>query len=277
MPYTAEISRKQATAFLFVLDQSGSMKDKMSSGITKADFVADVLNKTLANLIVRSTKSDGVRNYFDVGVIAYGGKGVGSGFDGEGTGSVLQALGDVAANPLRVEERTKKMDDGAGGLVEQPIKFPVWFEPKAVGGTPMCEAMRQAAAALVEWCDAHPGSYPPTVIHVSDGESTDGDPEEIGRQLHEIATDDGNVLVFNLHIDASEGTGIMFPNEEKSLPDAHSRRLFRMSSALPEHLVKFATQMGYTASPDSRFFGYKVGTEGIVDFFDIGTRASELR
>ncbi|HET6205017.1 MAG TPA: VWA domain-containing protein [Planctomycetota bacterium] len=277
MSYTAEISRKQATGFVFVIDQSGSMKDKMASGATKADFVADVLNKTLANLIIRSTKSDGVRNYFEVGVLVYGGKGVKPGFGEELSETLLQPLADVAANPLRVEERTKKVDDGAGGLVEQPIKFPVWFEPTSAGGTPVCEALRQTAASLVAWCDEHPNSYPPTVLHVTDGESTDGDPEEIGRQLQEIATSDGNVLVFNLHIDTSEGTGLMFPSDETSLPDANARRLFRMSSLLPEHLVKGAVQAGYSATHDSRFFGYKAGTEGIVDFFDIGTRASELR
>lgn len=277
MVYTAEISRRQATAFVFVIDQSGSMKNKMPSGATKADFVADVLNKTLANLVVRSTKSDGVRDYFDVGVIAYGGKGVGPGFGGKLSDDLLHRLSDVAAHPIRVEDRTKKVDDGAGDLVEQSIKFPVWFEPKSAGGTPMCEALRQTAAALVDWCEGHADSYPPTVIHVTDGESTDGDPEQIGRQLQEIATNDGNVLVFNLHIDVSEGTGLMFPASEQVLPDEHSRRLFRMSSDMPSHLSKIASQAGYPATEESRFFGYKAGTEGIVDFFDIGTRASELR
>ncbi len=71
MPYTAEISRSQPTAFLFVIDQSGSMDERMPSGKTKADFVADVLNKTIYQLIIRSTKADGVRNYFDLGVLAY--------------------------------------------------------------------------------------------------------------------------------------------------------------------------------------------------------------
>ena len=82
MPYTAEISRSQPTAFLFLIDQSGSMDEKLPSGESKANFVANVLNKTIYQLIIRSTKSDGVRNYFDLGVVAYGGNGIGSGFGG---------------------------------------------------------------------------------------------------------------------------------------------------------------------------------------------------
>ena len=71
MSYIAEISRSNPACFIFLVDQSGSMEDKMSSGRSKAQFVADVLNRTLVNLITRCTKSDGVRNYFEIGVIGY--------------------------------------------------------------------------------------------------------------------------------------------------------------------------------------------------------------
>jgi hypothetical protein len=276
MPYSAEISRSQPTAFLFVIDQSGSMDEKMPSGKTKADFVADVLNKTIYQLTIRSTKADGVRNYFDLGVLAYGGNGVGSGFGGSLSTSVIHPLSAVEQNPLRIDTRTKRVDDGAGGLVDQTVKFPVWFDPKSSGGTPMCEAMRQTAVLLVDWCNSHERSYPPTVIHVTDGQSTDGDAEEIAMQLQQISTNDGTVLLFNLHIDASEGAGLIFPSSEASLPDAQSKMLFRCSSQFPPHLLKVA-QEKYPVSAESKFFGYRVGIEGIVDFFDIGTRASELR
>lgn len=70
--YTAEISRTSPSAFLFIIDQSGSMDERMETEQTKAQFVADVLNKTLYQLVIRCTRADGVRNYFDMGVIAYG-------------------------------------------------------------------------------------------------------------------------------------------------------------------------------------------------------------
>src|SRR2546427_6684066 len=79
MSYQAQISRISPTAFLFVVDQSGSMADKMSSGRSKAEFVADALNRTLVNLVTRCSKSEGVRDYFDVGVIGYSGTTVGNG------------------------------------------------------------------------------------------------------------------------------------------------------------------------------------------------------
>jgi len=277
MPYAAEISRANPSCFLFVIDQSGSMDERMEGGTSKAAFVADVLNKTLYNLITRCTKADGCRPYFDVGVVAYGGNGVGSGFEGALSGTILHSLPEIEKNPLRIEERVKKVPDGAGGLVEQSTKFPVWFDPKNTGGTPMCEAMRRAAEVLVEWSDSHPNCYPATVIHVTDGQSTDGDPEHIATQLRQIATSDGQVLLFNLHIDATSSAPVIFPATESALPDHHSKALFRMSSGFPPHLVGAATERGYSATGESRFFGYKAGYEAIVDFFEIGTRASQMR
>jgi hypothetical protein len=145
MAYTAEISRINPTAFLFVVDQSGSMDEKMETGQSKAEFVADVLNKTLYQLVTRCRRAEGVRNYFDVGVLAYGGNGLQSGFAGPLATGIIHPLADIERNPLRIDDRTRRVPDGAGGLVEQSVKFPVWFEPVNTGGTPMCSALSKTA------------------------------------------------------------------------------------------------------------------------------------
>ncbi len=277
MAYEAQISRGNPTAFLFVVDQSGSMSDKMSSGKSKAEFVADALNRTLMNLVTRCTKAEGVRDYFEIGVLGYGGNGVGNGFSGALGASVLNPISAIEQNPVRVEDRKRKMDDGAGGILETSVKFPVWFEPKASGGTPMREALTRAAEELVVWCDAHPDCYPPTVLHVTDGESTDGDPEEIATHLGQIRTNDGEVLILNIHVSSLGTDAIRFPSSASSLPDAYAKMLFRMSSQLPEHLIRFAQDKGHTVSIESRGFMFNAEAPEIVDFFDIGTRASQLR
>src|SRR6266403_1789333 len=125
MAYSAEISRDNPTAFLFVIDQSGSMEEKTESGRSKAQFVADVLNKTLYTLITNCTKADGVRGYFDIGVIGYGGSGIGSGFGGQLSGGIVHPITTICNAPVRIEERSKKIEDGAGGIIEQMTKFPI--------------------------------------------------------------------------------------------------------------------------------------------------------
>jgi hypothetical protein len=109
MSYEAEISRNNPSAFLFLIDMSGSMTDPYGSGKRKADGVADAINKLLTNLSIKCTKSEGVRDYYDVGVISYG-KRVEPALVGELTGVSLASISSVANHPARVEERTKKED-----------------------------------------------------------------------------------------------------------------------------------------------------------------------
>ncbi|MCC7006386.1 MAG: VWA domain-containing protein [Ottowia sp.] len=277
MSYTAEISRSNPTAFIFLVDQSGSMGDVMSSGRSKAQQVADVLNRTLATLITRCTKSEGTRSYFDIGVIGYGGNGAYNGFQGALSSSIIHPISTIESSPLRIEERQKKIDDGAGGVIEQSIKFPVWFEPHSSGGTPMCQAITKTAEELVAWCDSHPDCYPPTVLHITDGESSDGDPDQKASQLRQIQTSDGSVLMFNLHVSTLGANTVEFPASELGLPDEYAKLLFKMSSPLPDHLIHFAREKGFNVGMESRGFMFNADAVQIVDFFDIGTRASQLR
>lgn len=272
MAYQAEISRATPTCFLFVIDQSGSMDEKLESGRSKAQFVADVLNKTLYTLVTNCTKADGIRGYFDVGVLAYRESVVETGFGGALASSIIHSMPAIGDSPLRVEERAK--DDGAGGIVK--TKFPIWFDPTSSGGTPMCAALTKTAEVLVPWCDSHRVSYPPTILHVTDGQSTDGNPEDIGNGLRQLSTDDGPCLMFNLHVSRASGSEVVFPASEAELPDEYSRLLFRMSSPLPPHLVRAAQSKGYTLKEGARGCIVNASAEFIVAFFEIGTRPKAL-
>ena len=73
-PYTAEISRDNPSCFLFLIDQSGSMEDDISIGSeneTLANGVADSINTWLQELSIKCAKSEGVRDYYDIGVLGY--------------------------------------------------------------------------------------------------------------------------------------------------------------------------------------------------------------
>ena len=67
----------------------------------------------------------------------------------------------------------------------------------------MCQAITKVAEELVAWCDTHPNSYPPTVLHITDGESTDGDPENMALQLQQIQTSDGLRIIWGANSDNS--------------------------------------------------------------------------
>lgn len=272
MAYTAEISRDNPTCILFVVDQSTSMSDKMTTGKSKAEFVADALNRTIYTMITNCTKADGVRNYFEVGVIGYGGNGSTNGLTGHLGAKPVSPITDLAEHPLRVESRTQLLDDGAGGILEKSVKFPVWFEAVANGGTPMTAALTRCTEILVDWCDSHPNSYPPTVLHLTDGESTDGDPQHAASAVQQISTNDGSSLLLNVHISTEVGEAVQFPSSSVGLANNYAVQLFNMSSELPSHVASIAQDKGYALSTGARGFIFNADPKDIVNFFEIGTR-----
>src|SRR5207253_346520 len=90
LPYSAEISRANPTALIFLLDQSSSMLEPFGGdqGKSKAQGVADALNRLLQNLVLKCAKADGVRDFFHVGMLSYGGP-VASAFGGALAGTTL--------------------------------------------------------------------------------------------------------------------------------------------------------------------------------------------
>jgi hypothetical protein len=212
MPYNAEISRTNPSCFLFVVDQSGSMVKPFGGqrGKIKAQGVADAINRLLQNLVLKCAKSDGIRDYFHVGVIGYGVQ-VGSAFAGKLAGRSLVPISELANNPLRIEQRTQKVDDGAGGVIDKKLKFPIWFEPTGEGKTPMCGAFTLVKKIIDEFLGKYPACYPPVVINITDGMATDGVPEPVATALRNAASQDGNVLLFNAHLSSRDIRRSSFP------------------------------------------------------------------
>jgi uncharacterized protein YegL len=278
MSYTAEISRTHPSCFVFLIDQSGSMQEGWAgeAGKNKAEGLSTIINRLLQNLVLKCAKSEGVRDYYDVGVIGYGAT-VGPAFSGALAGKELVPVGEIANQPARIEERSKKVDDGAGGILDQNIKFPIWFDAIANGGTPMCQAMARAQSILNRWVTEQPTSFPPIVINITDGQATDGDPAAAANALKDLKTEDGHVLLFNIHVSSTPSSPIEFPSNESGLPDDYAKLLFRMSSTLPDYMKVIAGEEGFPIGDSPRGFVFNGDMVSVIRFLDIGTRATSLR
>ncbi len=276
MPYTAELSRTNPTCFLFLIDQSSSMAEPFGAqpDKPKAEGVADGINRLLQNLVLKCAKVGGIRDYFHVGVIGYGPR-ICWALGGDLAGQKLVPISLVANHPLRVEQRTRKVDDGAGGLVDQNFKFPVWFEALAAGRTPMCQAITTASAEVAAFIERYPDCYPPLVINISDGRATDGNPEIPAQTLRALQSSDGHVLFFNAHLSAAKAQPIEYPSDEKVVPDADGQVLFRMSSELPPSLQQAARNEKFRVEPGTRGFVFNADFVSVIRFLDIGTRAAQ--
>lgn len=277
MSYSAEISRTNPSCFLFLIDQSGSMSDPFGgaqSSQTKAQIVADAINRFIDSLGVRCTKGEGILNYFDIGVIGYGEK-VGSAFTGNSSSQILHSIGTIYPNPNRMEKSIEQQMTGRGKTEDVEVNFPVWFDPKSGGGTPMCAGLRQAYNALEEWSNKHPDSFPPTVMNITDGESGDGDPTNEANKIKQLGTSDGKVLLCNVHISDKQATPIAFPDSEAMLPDSHAKLLFNISVTLPESFLGTAKNLGFAVTPNSKAFTFNADAVKLIQFLDIGTRTQQ--
>ncbi len=286
MSYEAEISRVNPTCFLFLVDQSGSMAERWGgeAGKTKAEGVADAINRLLQTLVRRCSKGEYILDRYFIGAVGYGGQpgdpaGISLGFPVEALSeSVVQPVGMIKNNPLRIEERVKREDDGAGGLVERHIRFPVWFDPRAMGKTPMCGALHAAYEVVCQFVSEHPRCFPPIVINVSDGAATDGDAGQVSQTaeaLRGVASMDGNVLLFNVHLSARGDRPILFPSDEGNLPDEYARLLFRISSPLPPSMLRQAQILETSVEEGAVGFAFNADLASVIMFLDIGTRADQ--
>lgn len=284
--YSAEISRTSPTVFVFLLDQSASMQESFGgaeqrgdAAPSKARVLADTMNRLLQNLVLRCAKEEGIRDYFHVGVIGYGDRVQPLITPAEGVGIAdLIPISYLADRPLRMEERLREVRDADGSMVQRRVKTPVWFDAQAKNGTPMCQAIDMATASVRTWIDFHPQSFPPVVINITDGEATDGDPLVYARRLRDYATDDGETLLFNIHVSQSDEAAVAFPSSIDEVPEVeYARELFQMSSILPFQMRTAAEHEGYGTDIDTRGFMFNADPVALVRFLDIGTRPSNLR
>jgi len=258
---------------MLLVDQSearSSLSDDLPAVARRAEYIADATNSLLKELVIRCCKGR-VQYYFDVGVIRYG-EAVGPAFTGPLAQRDFIPINEVAEHPARIEDRTKKEDDGAGGLVEVKTRFAIWFDPVAHGDRPMCGALSYARNILVDWVQNHPDSFPPMVFNIVGGEPTDGDPIGPTQELMNLKTRDGNVLVLNCYVNPSVPWVSLFPSSDQELGDAFARRLFRMSSILPSEFVEEMRRLEYAISYGARAFAINSSLLEVIDFLG-GDRA----
>ena len=282
MPYTADISRTNPGCFLFLVDRSKSMEAALAGqpGQRKMDQAADAINRILDAVSQRCSQGMDIRDYFHIGILGYN-------TDSSGSPIVASILnGTTPEQPFLlisqvvevadVVERQVRESDGAGGVIEVTRRMPVWLQPHAEFGTPMCAALQLASNAVGAWVAQNPNSFPPIVINVTDGDASDGDPVPFGQQIMNLQTNDGNALLFNVHLSEMAAMPVQFPDREDGLPDQLAVRLFQMSSVFPEASRALAASLDLAMSPDSRGFVFNADAVALVQFLDLGTRGPSM-
>ena len=281
MPYTKEISRENKACFLFLLDQSFSMDEPLgNSANRKCDELVKAINAWLQNMTIRASGDQGIKDWMDIGVLGYRTDNdanpiIESALQGALAGQPMVTITEIGNHPARIDQVTQFLpDEETGEMIELPTEMPIWVDAKFDGGTPMCHVLHYGYTLLEAWISAHPNSFPPIVINITDGESQDGDPLPYAEAIRSLATSDGNVLFFNCHLSMTAADPFMFPSNGEILPDPLAKTLFDMSSPLPETIFNRAVAEGFELQPNARGMAFNADMVALIKFLDMGTRAA---
>ena len=285
MPYSAEISRLNPACFLFLVVQCMGMTFHMD-GRLKGEVAADAVNRIVDTLAQRCSSGMDVRDYFHIGILGFSSEGYVFNRNKLVNTSVL--AGTTPERPFlpisqvvevaEIEKRQVREDFGGGEIVEVTRRMPVWLRHYGGKWDPMCAMLRLVKRPLEDWIGQHPDSFPPIVIIVCDGWSTDGNPQEEAQRLKSLRTNDGNLLLFTVHLSSGKkARPTHFPCRERGLPSLgegvdDSQMMFRMTSVLPESSRRQAASMGFRVDDNSRGFVLNADAVSLAQFLDVGTR-----
>lgn len=281
MAYTAQITRNTPTAFIFLVDHSASMyqmTNLFGEEMTMAEAAARIVNRQINELVLRCIKSNETRHYFDIAVIGYGERAY-SGWNGDLEGRDFVSPEELREHPFkkiitREEKRTRK------GVVVKEVEKVQWIEARDDGRwTHLHEAFSKAQQLLNQWMEKHHDKdcYPPTIINITDGEFNGAARESLLQQANELKsmfTNDGNVILFNIHFTASKSAAeVVCPIEISELRgNSYAETLFNMSSLLPERYnADISRCLNDNRTGRHRAMGVNADATTLIKLMDIGT------
>lgn len=280
IPYTAQITRNTPTAFIFLIDQSVSMRRTTSLNgetMSLAEAVARIVNNQINELVLRCVRMGDTRHYYDIAVIGYGEKAY-SGWQGELEGRDFVSPEELKNHPFtkivtRKETRTRK------GVQIKEVEQVQWVSARHNGSwTHVHKAFEKAKTLLDNWLAEHHehDCYPPTIINVTDGVFNGTTRDNLIQQSNELKamfTNDGNVLLWNIHITPDHLEQILLPvSKEEVKADKYSELLYDMSSLLPERYNRPISDLRGD-NTDERHVAMTTNTDmsTLIQLMDIGT------
>ena len=279
--YTAQITRNTPTAFIFLIDQSVSMQNYTTlygEEMPMAEAVARIVNHQLNELVLRCIKGSETRDYYDIAIIGYGEKAY-SGWKGELEGRDFVKPSELKEHPYK-KITTKKETRTRKGVKVVEIEEVQWIEAEATEGwTRVHHAFEKAKGLLDEWMEKHHDKdcYPPTIINITDGEFNGATKEYVLQQANELKsmfTNDGNVILFNIHISANKAVCVTCPASKDEVSfSSLATTMYEMSSLLPMRYSDRIADLRGDGTPNNRYTAMSINADmsTLIQLMDIGT------
>ena len=232
----SRISEVHPTAIVFVVDQSLSMARSTEIDNVQydsiAEYAAETINTLIEHFLKRCIGPQGeVNRLYDIAVVGYG-EGVNNAWNGELHDSYFHTPVELMAHPQASEE-----------------KF-IWVDPKDDDSKGRADLALEFTLDLISsWVNKKENrlSYPPTVIHISDGQVSTLYQKgflKASENLKRLSTETGNTILWNIGISPFRTREYKLLSGE-DLPalfhhGTDSTVLYEASSYLPERFKKTA-------------------------------------
>lgn len=252
MAYSIQWGQKSPGHLVFLLDQSGSMCGE------NEQKVVDAVHAAILELINNCISGTKIKNRLYITIIGYG---------NEDDVSIVKEgwASDFALDLQQCKSSGRKI-----------------IEPVSYGGTPMAEGFSKAKECIDTWIEdreAAGSEIPaPIVINITDGYPDDEDDAKCAaRDLMNVSTPDGNVIVFNIHMD-EDGNEIQFPRSTNQLGNSNEAKfLFNISSEMNDQFIRVARSKGFEGIVrGAKGFVANANGDTLVRFIEFGSSVSAV-
>jgi hypothetical protein len=262
---------------VILIDESAAMDSSVQEEVefgqkakSKAQSIATAVNSLFKQLAAGPD--------FDVALVGYrvassGEPFAGSRWAGELGGRDFVSLKEIAAHPISVESRVRRIPDPSTftGFREETVEFPVWCVPSTGGIAPQVHAFQHCGRILSEWLKgAGPNPGPPLVIHLCAAGSGDGNPAKAISEIQAMQVGTGAPLVFQAQLTASKTVpATLYAAKRGFLQAGPVRDLYDRCSVLPPPLVTAVKQMHIPADNQARGVVANAKMVDIVQFLSL--------
>ena len=250
-----------AGTIVVLIDESSEMAAPVAGGTkSKAESVATAVNSMLNQL----TAAPSVRT----AIVGYGGGATELPpaqirWAGPLNGRVFVDSGELAATPLAVEERIRRIPASvaAGVVSQETVQFPIWYAPQQSGLGGLAETAELVNQVLQDAGDDSSGK-PPIVLHLCGTL-----PSAAALQSHAVQNLQSRAFLCHLHLGVNERIPpTLYPSSAYHLPPGDVAALFHASSTLPEPFTQTLQNAQIAVAPGARALAYQAHMGDLIRF-----------
>jgi len=214
---------------IYLLDISRSM-NQTSGGRRRIEIVLEAMDRVVEMMLIRCGGGEAPPPRYRIAMFGY-------------HSEVVDLLDGVKTIDVLVKE------DFRDGVPEPPLDYGT----QTAKGFERVEELLQLELPNLRNCPA------PLVCHLTDALSGGPDSQPVVDRIQKMSVPDGNVLVENIFLsrrvlktpidDPNTWTGV---TDVEQLGKAYARKLFAMSSPVPDSYLRTIREFGYRIQPGSR-------------------------